>query len=1350
MDQPDMGKTNKQELIAQYLAKKLKSIGKSIPRLSTQEYTPLSFGQERLWFLYQLEKDSLAYNRPMILRLRGNLKIHLFKDCINTILERHDVLRTIFPLVGGEPVAKSRTSSDIPFPIEDLTNYPPLDRMAAAYEKMDHIIDRPFLLNTGPVARLHLYRLDIDDHIFLFVTHHITFDAWSEKIFINEIAGLYESLENNGGDSIPNPSIQYADFAQWQRNQVFNGKYNNQLNYWKEKLGSTSALNLPLDFPRPPIQTFSGASKDFNLPKPLIQALKNLYLQDGATLFMILLSGYLTLLHRYTNEVDIVVGTPIAGRKYKETQKTIGLFIKTLALRTGMKGNPTFRELISRVRRVALEAFSFSDVPFEKIVEELRPKRSLARTPIFQVFFNLENIPEPANQMDGIKIERLIPETKYVQYDISIELHEKGDSIKGNLEYNTDLFRDETISRMIGQYISLLESISLNPDQKIGYLSFMNKSEFHQITQDWNDTSVHFPDKLCLHHLFEKQVRQTPEATALVFDQKSITYSELNNHANQLAHFLSLRGVGKGSRVGIYFPKSLEMIVSVIGVMKTRAAYVPLDPSFPKERLESLVIDAQVQVILDGFPPNNIFDNLDCEIIPLEKIQNKLTRNNKSNPDLLSEPGDLIYIVYTSGSTGKPKGIPISHRSVVNYLDYFTRYCKLKTNDIVLQIPPLSFDASVEDIFGTLISGGKLVLLKEESLVDMGNIFKVIEQEGITCILSTVPSFWRAFSSYAANHLLNTQTVRLITISGEVLYYSDCKKLWEIFGSKTSLINTYGPTECTIVTTYYQIPKNLEKDIPVYVGRPIQNTQVYILDDYLSPVPIGIVGEMYIGGAGLAVGYLNRPRLTAENFIPNTFVSKPGDRLYRTGDMARYHPDGVIEFLGRNDRQVKIRGNRVEIGEVESVIRTHSSIGDVAVVSEKDTLKETLLIAHVTPLNQKSLPDVSELRNYLQKKLADYMVPSIFIFLDTLPITSTGKIDYQALPPPDRNRLDLGSTFIAPRTDVEKTLSDIWSKHLRLERIGINDDFFDLGGHSLMAIRIVSEIEIELGKEIPLSALFQSTTIETLANFIQDDKPSSEWENLVAIQTGGYKPPIFCIPPAASTAMRFEKLSKYLKKDQPLYGFNYPGMDGKSEPIYSIPDLAKGYILEILRVQPEGPYFICGMCYGGNVAFEIAQHLISQGHQVAFLGIIDSNYAPGKRKPLKYYIYTIRHFIKRVILNKETQPGEFIKMRRGWRTLETDPLGVQINKVFKANIIARLAHTSPPYPGKITKFSTKWYVAERATEQWRKATTVGLDDHKIPGSHLPRSPEDTGFMDEPNVKIFAQIFNKCLESSRNT
>jgi len=1348
-----MDNKNRQEQIAQYLAKKKKtSTGQSIPRRSTQASSPLSFGQERLWFLYQLEKDSSAYNRPTILRLRGSLNLDLFKDCINTILARHKALRTVFPSFGGEPMAKVTAFSEIQFPIEDLTNYPPSDRITVAYRQMGEMFNKPFHLDTGPLVRLHLYKLDIDDHIFLFVTHHINFDAWSEMIFINELAVLYQSLGHNCVDSFPEQTIQYSDFAHWQRNQIIDDKYNDQLDYWKEKLDGISNLNLPLDFPRPQIQSFSGRSIDFELSKSLTQALKTISLDEGATLFMSLLAGYLILLHRYTQEVDIVVGTPIAGRKQKETEKTIGLFIKTLALRTGMNGNPTFRELLSNIRKTALEAYSFSDFPFEKIVEELRPDRSLAWTPIFQVFFNLENIPEPVNKMDGISIERLKPETKYVQYGLSMELHENGDFIVGSLEFNTDLFKYETINRMVGHYITILERICQNPDQKIGFLCFIHETEFNQIIHEWNDTSVPFSDDLCLHQLFENQVKKTPEETALVFDQERITYSELNSRANQMANFLKTLGVGRGSRVGINIPKSPELIVSVIGVMKTGAAYVPFDPSFPKERLQTLANDAQVQVILNGYKSHNYFENLGCEIIPLENSQDILADYNNSNLESHSTPDDLVYIIFTSGSAGDPKGVSICHRSIVNYLKFFISYCELKTTDIVLQIPPISFDASVEDIFGTLISGGNLVLLRDELLLEMSHIYKVIEQEEITCILSTVPSFWRAFSSFATNHVLDTQIVRLITISGEVLYNSDCIKLWEIFGSKINLINTFGPTECTIVTTYYQILRDhkLIKDMPVYVGRPIQNTQVYILDEYLSPVPVGIVGEMFIGGVGLAVGYLDRPGLTAENFIPNPFSSKPGDRLYRTGDRVRYHPDGVIEFLGRNDRQVKIRGSRVEIGEVESVLRSHESIGQGVVISVEGPQKETLLVAYITPHNQRQLPDVSELRDYLSLKLADYMVPSIFINLDAMPLTSNGKIDYKALPKTESNRLDLRNSFIAPRTDVERKLADIWAKHLGVEQVGINDDFFEIGGHSLMAIRIVAEIESTLSKEIPLSTLFQATTIITLAKFIQDDLKPLKWGHLVPIKPDGLKPPVFCVPPAASTGMRFEKLSKYLKQDQPLYGFDYPGMDGKSEPVYRIPDLAKIFVQEILKIQPNEPYFVCGMCYGGNVAFEMAQQLISQGHAVAFLGIIDSNFAPMKRKSLQFHVFNFEHFINKVILNKETHPAELIKIKKEWGKLKTDPMCLYIKKVFKANVFARLAYSSPPYPGKITKFSTEWFVAKRATKQWRKATTIGLDNHIIPGSHQPRSQEQTGILEEPNIKTFAEKFNQCLEQSQSS
>lgn len=1341
MDQPDHEDASTQAEIAKYLSERTKNAGISIPRLSTRDRVPLSFGQERLWFLYQLEKDSPAYNRPVILRLKGDLNQQLFIGCIHEILARHDVFKTVFLLERGEPTAKITQVPDLTFQVEDLAHYPPSERLPVAFHRMGDMIEVPFPLETGPLVRLHLFRLDQDEHILLFVTHHIIFDAWSETTFINELAASYQSLD------VGEPPVQYQDYAQWQRKQISSRRYNGQLDYWKEVLRGTTALNLPTDFPRPPIQTHTGAAMRFQIPAHLLQRLHQTSLQEKATLFMVLLSGYLALLHRYTGERNIVVGTPVAGRGHAETQKTIGLFIKTLALRTGLEGNPSFRELIRRVRKTTLEALSNQDIPFEQVVEELRPERSLAQTPIFQVFFNLENIPAPPDRMAGIKIEVLEPEIKHIQYDLSLELHEKGGTIKGVLEYNSDLFKAETIHRMVDHYLSILEHASLDPDQKIGFLPFMKDSEYNRIVNEWNDTLLQYPAESCLHHLFEAQAYRTPEATALIFDQEEITYSELNSRANQFARYLRSQGVGNGSRVGIHVPRSIEMIVSVVAVIKAGATYVPLDIAYPKERLETIALDAEIQFILDGLPQNDLFEELECQVIRLREVGDGLDGYSKANLEDRSNPEDWVYIIYTSGSTGKPKGVPVRHRSVVNYLDYFTRYCKLSPLDTVLQIPPLSFDASVEDIFGTLTSGGKLVLLEEDSLLNMRMVLETIERQEITCILSTVPSFWRAFSSYAAAHPMHSSEVRLITISGEVLYASDCERLWEIFGSETTLINTFGPSECTIITTFYTIPNDLGSDTTIFVGRPIQNTQVYILDEYLSPVPLGVLGEMYIGGVGLAAGYLNQPGLTGESFLPNPFSSEPGSRLYRTGDKVRYLPDGVIDFLGRTDRQVKIRGNRVELGEVEAVLSTHESIMDAVVVPAEDPQNESILLAYLTTKNPYGKPSVSELRSYLQEQLPDYMIPASFITLDNLPLTSSGKVNFQELPAPEENRLDLETSYLPAVTGTEKELVRIWTKYLGVEQIGVQDNFFDLGGHSLMAIRILSEIESTFGMEVPLATLFQATTVQTLAEIISRASSSPEMEYLVPVQPGGTRPPIFCVPPAAATAMRFEKLSKHLI-DQPLYGFDYPGMDGKSEPVYSIPELARRFIQEILVLQPEGPYFICGMCYGGNVAFEIAQQLNSQGRQVEFLGIIDSNFPPKRRKPYHYYIYKFRHFIYKDILRKKTEPGDFIKIKREWRFQGTDPLRLQIHKVFRANIFARLAHTSRPYPGKIHKFSTRWQVAERATQKWQKFAAGGLENHIIPGSHSLRSPEDTGIMDEPNVETFARIFEACLADSR--
>ena len=1345
-----MDKDRRQEQIAQYLAAQKQKISPAqtiTPHSSTNTF-PLSYGQERLWFLYQLEKENPTYNRPTILHLRGKLDRTVLNQCLNHILVRHQTLRTTYQLIDGEPMAILKAPSEVLLPVDDLTDYAYKEKHDITQHRMDETIDEPFNLETGPIFRVHLYKLDEREHRFLFVIHHILFDAWSENILINEIASLYTSIKKDRKILINALPIQYADYVFWQREGFEHGRYQRQMTYWVDRLNNASSLNLPLDRDRPVKRTNSGSSVEFKIPTQVVEALKKLNQLEETTLFMTLLAGYLVLLHRYTGDRDIIIGTAIAGRKNQETQKTIGLFINTLALRFGLDGNLTLKELLRKVRKTTLEAYSNASLPFDKIVEEVQVARNLLRDPFIQVFFNLENIPEPAKRMDDVQIERITPETRHIQFDLSMDLQTADNSIQGSLEYNAALFEHETIERMVKHYLLLLERMGHDSDQKIGYLDFMTDAERKLILYDWNDTVSPFSSDLCLHQLFENQVRATPDAIALVFNSLKLTYDDLNRRSNQVAHFLSGHGVHRGSRVGIFMPKSPKLITVLIGVMKTGAAYVPLDPTLPRDYLIKQAQEAQLQVIINGFLAEDLSGILDGSIIQIEEIIETLSKEPSSNPGIAADPEDLIYITYTSGTTGRPKGVPIRHRSVVNYLEHFTRYCELRSNDSVLQVPAISFDASVEDIFGTLTSGATLFLLEDQSVTDMKQILGLLEQEGITCVLSTVPSFWRAFFAYAENHPVKSRNMRLITVSGEVLYGSDCIKLRQIFGPQLTLVNTFGPTESTIVATYYQVPQEIDPEKAVYVGRPIQNYQVYILDDYLSPVPLGVVGDLYIGGEGLAIGYLYQPGVTATSFIPNPFSNKPGDRLYHTGDRVRYLPDGTLEFIGRSDRQVKIRGKRVEIGEVEAVLRTHPKVFDCAVTSIPEKKLETTLIAYITSGSDQEIPATPDLRSYLQDKMPDYMVPSIFIPTDNLPLTSTGKINYQELPLPETQPLGFGDETLPPTTETEQLLTKIWGTHLGMEPIGIRDDFFDLGGHSLMAIRIMADIEKTFGIEIPLAILFQATTIADLASYIEGATTPTEVTTLIPVQPQGTKPPLFCVPPAAATAMRFERLSKHLGLDQPLYGFNYPGMDGKLEPIYSIPELANTFINDLQTKQPSGPYSLCGMCYGGNVAFEMAHQLTAQGHCVSFLGIIDANFAPKRRRTLRYFLYKGRMFFVERILKKETKPGGRVRMNRRWESLWTDPSNRTLLKVFEANIIARLEHKITPYPGKIMKFSTNWEVARHATREWRKMTTVGLDDHFIPGTHQPASAEETGILGEKNIAAFTKIFKNALESTR--
>ncbi|MBE9212897.1 amino acid adenylation domain-containing protein [Plectonema cf. radiosum LEGE 06105] len=1138
------------------------------PRESGDEL-PLSFAQQRLWFIQQLEPESSTYNVPSALKLKGKLNVGVLEKSLNEIIRRHEILRTTFISNSQkEPVQKIAVPEELSLPVVDLQGL--LSREDIVRKLVRDAYESPFDL-TKPLLRLSLIKLSEFEHILLITTHHIISDRWSIGVFLRELSSIYNAFCDrktiSGGDATKNPlnelPIQYGDFAIWQRQWLQGEVLENQTNYWKEKLNNLSVLELPTDRKRLPVPSYKGAHYPLSLSQRLSEKLRNLSAKSGVTLFTMLLSAFQVLLHRYTHQDDIVVGTDIANRDRTEIEPLIGLLVNTLVLRTDVSGNPTFRELLQRVREVVLGAFAHKDLPFEKLVEILNPNRDISQMmPLFQVKFDLQLASVKPLQLNNLTVERDAYKQEFVKYELRLNLQDTEKGICGQVEYSSDLFDEETIVRLVEHFRVLLGGIVDNPDCHIGNLPLLSEAESKQILWEWNQTQREYED-LCIHELFALQVEKTPDAIALVHDDCHLTYRELNKRANQLAHYLQTLGVKPESKVGVYFERNLELVIGILAILKAGAAYVPLDPTYPEARTAYIIEDAQIEILLtETSPPAPLLGKergaggrlvsphdrekgveesfsplLDKERgagggVRLFNDWEKIAQHSTDNPKSQVTADNLAYLIYTSGSTGKPKGVAIAHRSTVTLLHWAREVFNDQVIAGMLASTSICFDLSVFELFVPLSWGGKIILVENVlDLVDLPGAW------GITTI-NTVPSAISQLSR--VNAIPNS--VNTINLAGEALQWSLVQQL-EKHPYIQQIFNLYGPSEDTIYSTYalvggrgkgvgrqgekelitnYQLPITNYQSPPI--GFPIANTQAYILDSYLQPVPVGVIGELYLGGAGLARGYFNKPDLTAQRFIPNRFNSffteddelinrrdaesaeeegrekkipnsqLPISRLYKTGDLVRYLADGNIEYIGRLDSQVKIRGYRIEIGEVEAALSQYPQVQESA-VNVREEGENKLLVAYVVFKDDLEI-SISQVRNFLSERLPVYMIPAAFVELDELPRLPNGKINRRKLPLPDTIRRELKTTFIQPQTEIEKAIAKIWQDELKVEQVGLHDNFFELGGHSLLGIKIIAEINQCLQVDIPLRSLFLNPTVAGLVEQVENNSVIPNFQSL--------------------------------------------------------------------------------------------------------------------------------------------------------------------------------------------------------------------------------------------------------------
>jgi len=1062
-----------------------------------QDILPTSYAQNRLWVLDRLEPENPAYNILRAIRMRGALSREVLQESLRTIVARHASLRTAFAEIDGRPVQVISAHCSLELPTVDLSAVPEPERESETQRLARDEAQRPFDLAHGPLLRAKLLCLRVDEHVLVLVMHHIITDAWSMSVLFEEIGQLYAAFAAGLPSPLPDLQLQYGDFARWQRESFPGEVLDRQLAYWREKLaGADSVLELPTDRSRPSVRTTRGTIQRRVFSIALRERLKAVSHEANATLFMTLLAALQTLLWRYTGLDDLVIGSPTAGRREVELESLIGFFVNTLVIRANLSGNPTFLELLGRVREVMFEAYAHQEVPFEKVIEALQVSRSLSHTPLFQVMFILQNGPKQRLELPGLSLQELEVDNGTAMFDLTVEMAEVDDGLSCVFEYSTDLFEPATMTRMLGHFQSLLEGIAADPGQRLSALPLMGASERHQLLVEWNETAAGYAHDQCIHGLFEAQAARTPEAVALVCRDQRITYRELNSQANHLAHHLRRRGVRRGVLVGICIERSIEAVVGLLGILKAGGAYVAMDPAYPQQRLAFMLEDSRTAVLLTMQQLIDRVPRCTAEIVCLDTDWQSIVLESAANPDSGVNAHDLAYVMYTSGSTGAPKGVLAPHRASVNRFAWMWNRWRFAPADVCCQKTALSFVDSVWEIFGPLLQGVPNVIIPDEVLEDHTQLVHILKANRVTRIV-LVPSLLRLLLNIIVDHSLRIPDLNLWITSGEAITPELARRFEEALPDAT-LVNLYGSSEVAADATWYVV-ENSRAIERIPIGRPLANTQIYVLDRDLNPVPIGVPGEICVGGDGLARGYLNHPELTEQKFIPNPFTKNPEARLYRTGDLGRFLPDGNVEFLGRADNQVKIRGVRIELGEIESVLRTHPAIHD-AVVAVSGAGGDERLIGYVVPND--SAPAVSELRRFVQDQLPNYMVPGSFMMLETLPLLPNGKVDRRALPAPDQAHPDNDRAHMAPRNPMEEKLAGIMAEVLKLECVGIHDNFFELGGHSLLGVQVMARVRKVFQVELPLRSLFEEPTVAGLCLEIEKAEKCGDGSVVPSPSTG--------------------------------------------------------------------------------------------------------------------------------------------------------------------------------------------------------------------------------------------------------
>ena len=1312
----------------------------AIPRRAAGDPCPLSFAQRRLWFMDQLEPGSL-YNVAQAVRLCGPLDVTALRRGLDAIVARHEILRTSIETVDGEPLCVVADTGAVDWKEKEVPE-------AALAAELEEEVARPFSLSSGSLFRATLFTECAERRVLLLTMHHVVSDGWSLSILWRELAELYRAFRRGAEPDLAPLPIQYADFALWQRRSLAGEGIASQLAFWRKELeGAPRVLELPADRPRPATAAYAGASVPFRLSPALSAAVRDLCRRERVTLFMAMMAALQALLHRYSGQDDVLVGTPIANRHRLELEPLIGFFANTLVLRGRFGGNPTFRELLRRTRSTALDAFENQDVPFDKLVEDLRPERSGSHNPLFQVIFALEDGLRTGPALEGVAAFPIEAPLRRAKFDLSLTVVDSPEGLTGRWEYDTALFDAERIEAMAGHFQALLSAAAEDPGQAVSDLPLLSEGERTRIVEEWNRTDAPYPDAT-VTALFEEEAARRPDAIALQFRDLSWTYRELNARANRLAHALLALGLEREARIAVSIERSPETIVALLAIGKAGAAYVPLDAEYPEERRRRMAEDAGVSLLLVSGAAGRLPRIRTLDVSDTSPVEGQPDHD----PPAAGNRDSLAYIMYTSGSTGTPKGVAVLHRGIVR-LVRGARYVDFSESECFLHVSSLSFDASTFEIWGALANGARLVVA-EPGVPSVADLESAIRAFGVTTLWLTAG----LFHLIVDEHPEALASLRQVIAGGDVLSPPHVARALAAL-PRTRLINGYGPTETTTFACCHAIDRADARGGSIPIGRPIANTRVYILDPRGQPVPVGVRGELFIGGAGVARGYWNRPELTSERFLPDPFSAERGALFFRTGDFARYRRDGEIEFLGRSDGQVKIRGFRIEPAEIEASLEAHPQIRQAVVETVAGAGSERSLVAYLV-LADPAAVSVHEIRRWAAARLPRYMIPSFFVVLETLPLSPSGKVDRRALPAPRTGREE---PAVSAHDELELRLVRIWEDVLAVRPISVRDNFFALGGHSLLAVRLFAQIENLLGRRLPLATLFQTPTVEQLAAVLRQEGWSAPWSSLVIIQGGGDRPPFFCVPGVGGNVVGFHRLAEHLGADQPVYGLQARGLDGIQSPHTRVEEMAAHYVEQIRSVVPEGPYYLGGASFGGRVAFEMARQLDAAGQRVALVALFDA-FAPGaSAAPFPTVVrQSAERFAARVAFHfenllREEQRGEYIRRKartvrrrirsRLWQlayrmfAARSKHLPRALRSVREAGYLANRDYVPGRFAGRLTLFRAAVRSAADASGRemgWMPLAAEGVEVIPVSGDH-----ED--MLVEPHVRKLAEELRAAID-----